>query len=1129
MARRPAPARSTAALSTAFVVCAAAIAVAAVVVKPTTAHSFHLLYGSVFVDDNTSPVGIDLASGKPTVRLSNAVAAVAAASTGDLDLISVGQATLMLDAKTGEFNMLDASGLLLKPTGGGVQLPDNAPGTTTAVAAGSDAYILRTTDTGTDVYLVGESTVASAIGLHSHTVPRAWIALPDQLAASPGSAASAGDDLWLLTGSARSHTLRQLVVPAGSDAGTTLTATAHGTITGPAAVEAVGAIADAGSVDAATTIAVASTQHLDLYRSDGSAVHLPHPAIPGLDRVLPVTNLTGRAAFLLHGTAGWSLLSATVHGARPVVQLRPLSDIPATAPLVTPAASGGAAFALRADGDGRLWAINLLSGAVSMVTGATTYPVLPGERLDLSGAQVLAEGSRVIVNARANFEAEVIFTDGSHPPLTVDKHSAVQLDPSSTEALVVSHQGGTGKAPSKSSRTRPAPAPTVNNRVDCRTADQNPHIPRVRLVQTGSRSVQVAWTYPLLDTQDCVPSTYTVAVRSIDDGAPAPPGTATVQGQDGVDLVGLFPNTDYRIVVTAYLNGRGTASAPLSVRTSAEGPVAPTGVTTTVDAHGNWTVTWQSCGGLTDTCVPSVSWQVTPRLCDGVGLSSTPQPMVVIGDPTQHTFTATYPATADLLGRGLSFEVAGVGVTGIVGALAADGNCRYSWTPPIAGDISVSASVPPATAEQGTTSSTVSVHFAGGQTADLGGVGGQLTYQLLSGGGVVASIGPTVQSTVTFTSIRPAVHYAVRLIAAPAHHPEAAVTIGPVDVQPAIAVWPQPTLTASFADTTASTGTLSIIVGLPAGSDTHGETFDLSGGSLDCGNAHLDLTYTNLTPGAPMTFTGVPRAVYNSASSPCTVTGELVQNAATALTPPLYGAGPSPAATSSAVPIDVPTLDTAEKDFTASWVGGAPAGSPEIAVSYSGSDDLLATYGRDWTLVASTDSNPDCGSSSDSPAGSPAVIAVDHSCVSSSATWSVAIRFSFFGATGSYSIAVSGTKPAPVDPSKLSFAAVWPANPNPTSPQVQLQYSGPYDDAVLSALDWTITVTSNGSPGVTCGSSTGYPRADGSGPNIGVDLSACPATTGLLVSSYSVHLQFTDPDYGASGSYTVTVSGTAPQ
>ena len=1146
--------RGRIALFAGFVACASAIAVAAVVVKPTTAHSFQLLYGSVFVDDNISPVAIDLARGKPTVRLTNAVAAVSAASTGDLDVTALGEATLMLDTRTGEFNMLDASGLLVKPSGGGVQLPDTSAGRAMAVPAGPDAYILRTSSAGTDVYLVSQATVASAVSSPSRTVPRASLTLRQPLAAATGAAAAEGSDLWVLTGTGADHALQRLSVPAGSNAGVSLTSASISGVSGPSALESVsgtpsvpstpgasGTATPANTIPAAdtgsTTIAVASNSRLDLYRPDGSSAHLLHPPVAGLDQVLPVSNLAGRAAFLLHGTAGWNLLTAPVEGS--LAQVHPLPGIPADATLIAPAASGGSLYVLRGDGDGELWAVQARTGATSTVPGAEHYPVLSGERLDLSGAEVVAEGSRVIVDSRANYEAEVIFTDGSGPPLTVDKHSAVQLDPSAAHALVVSHQAGagadTGKNPPKTppAKAKPAAAPTVNNRVDCRTSDQTPHIPLVRLVQRASRSVQLSWTYPLLDTQDCVPSTYTVAVTSLDSGSPAAPGTATVQGQDGVNLVGLFPNTDYRLVVTAYLNGRGTASAPLTVRTSAEGPAAPTSVTTTVDAAGNWTVTWQTCGGLTDTCVPSTSWQVIPSFCDGLGLSGTPQPMLSIGDPTQHTFSATYAGSAALLGRGLSFHVAGVGVTGIVGAQAGDKGCQYSWSPPVAADITLTASAPPATAEQSTSSTTVTASFAKGQTHDLGGVGGQLTYQLLTDGVIAAAIGPTTQSSVTFSGIHPGVHYQVRAVAAPARHPDAAVTVGPVDVQPALAFWPQPTFAASFADTGASTGTLTLTITLPDGTDTHGETFDLSGGSLDCGNAHLDLSYQNITAGTPITFTGIQRATYNSAGAPCSVSGALAQDPGTALSPPLYGAGLSPAATSPAVAIDVPSLDTSASDFSASWVSTSSPSAPQIAVSYTGSNALLATYAQDWTLTASTGSEADCGSSTASPAGSPAVITISQDCAagngSGNATWSVAISFSYFGAKANYSVPVTGTRPSPVDPAAMSFAAVWAANSKASDAEVQIQYSGPYDDNTLSSLHWSITITSSGSPGVTCASSTGYPRADGSGPNVGVDLNACPATTGSLVSTYTVHLAYTDPNYGGSGSYDVTVSGAAPK
>jgi len=1119
--------RGRAVLLCGFLACTTAIVVAAVVVKPTTAHAFRLVYGSVFIDDNVSPVAIDLASGKPTVRLSNAVAAVSAASSGDLQMTPAGQSTLMLNTASGEFNMLDASGLLLKPSGGGVRLPASPGGTdqtVTGVASGSSAYIIRSSSSGTQVYLVDAATVATAAGPRASTVPRASLSFTRPLSAGPASAVSANGALWLLSRGGTGLALQELRVPPASSAGATLTSAARGVVSGPAALESIGA--DTG----ASTVALATSRSVSVYFPDGKTATIPFASPPGTDRVLAATNVSGRFAFLVHATNGWNLVTGGLHDV--AGRVHPLGGLPAQASLVTPAASGANLYLLRADGNGALWTLSF-SGVLGQVPGVTTYPLLQGEKLDLSGAQVLAEGARVIVNARANFESEVIFTDGSHAPLTVDKHSAVQLDPSSTQALVVGHQAGGAKAPSspgsqKPPKSKPVAAPTVNNRVDCKTSDQTPHIPLVRVVQRASRSVQLSWTYPLLDTQDCVPSTYTVSITALDSTAPRAPGTAIVQGQSGVNLVGLFPDTAYRIVVTAYLNARGTASIPLDVRTNVEGPAAPTEVSSTVDNAGNWQLRWQSCGGVDQGCVPSTTWQITPSFCDGVGLSTPPQPLVVIGDPTSHTFTATYPGTADLLGRGLSFQVSGVGVTGVVGATGAAPGCQYSWSPPRATAITLDASAPPPAAEQDTTTTTVTAHFADGQSADLGGVGGTLTYQLLSGGVVVDSRGPTSLDTVTFDGLRPGVHYQVRASATPNHHPEAAIVIGPVDVQPAIALWPQPSVTATFADTSAATGTLTVTVSLPAGTDSRGETFDLSGATLDCGNSHLDLTQANFAAGKALTF-DVARTIYNSASAPCTVTAALAQDAATALAPPLYGAGASAPATSSPISIDAPILDTTAQDFTASWVDGTPPGKPQIAVTYTGTNSTLADFAHDWTLTARTDSAGDCGSTTASPAGAPATIDVDHKCVSSGAVWHVSISFSYFGQDGKYVIAIGGSKPVPVDPGQMTFAAVWTSTSTIDDAHVQLEYSGPYDDTTLDALQWTETVTSSLNSGVTCGSSSGYPQSEGHGPNIAVDLSACPPTTGLLVATYTLHIDFTDPNYGTTGSFDVTVSGAAPQ
>ena len=43
------------------------------------------------------------------------------------------------------------------------------------------------------------------------------------------------------------------------------------------------------------------------------------------------------------------------------------------------------------------------------------------------------------------------------------------------------------------------------------------------------------------------------------------------------------------------------------------------------------------------------------------------------------------------------------------------------------------------------------------------------------------------------------------------------------------------------------------------------------------------------------------------------------------------------------------------------------------------------------------------------------------------------------------------------------------------NPAVVVHYTGPYDQATLATLNWTETVTSDGSPGVVCGQSHAVP------------------------------------------------------
>ena len=128
--------------------------------------------------------------------------------------------------------------------------------------------------------------------------------------------------------------------------------------------------------------------------------------------------------------------------------------------------------------------------------------------------------------------------------------------------------------------------------------------------------------------------------------------------------------------------------------------------------------------------MPVSAWQVIPHFCDGVGLSTAPDPVTVPGDPGRRGFDVTVPAGDALLGRGLSFQVEGIGPEQTVGVPAGDGSCSYSWAAPVPGDITVSASAPAGVSSStDTTDTTVTVGFRGGVVRDLGGLGGRLHRQ----------------------------------------------------------------------------------------------------------------------------------------------------------------------------------------------------------------------------------------------------------------------------------------------------------------------------------------------------------------------------------------------------------------
>ena len=243
------------------------------------------------------------------------------------------------------------------------------------------------------------------------------------------------------------------------------------------------------------------------------------------------------------------------------------------------------------------------------------------------------------------------------------------------------------------------------------------------------------------------------------------------------------------------------------------------------------------------------------------------------------------------------------------------------------------ASSPPQTAGgDDTTATTARVTFAGGRVHDLGGVGGTLTYQLLSADTVIDTVGPTPAAKVTLHGIRAGARYQVRVVVSPPRHPEVTVPIGPVDVVPAVAEWPavlldQPTFDAP----PGLTGTLHVRFDFPAGAGTRGETFDLVNSQLTCGggNVGMNLNGSDIAPGDDLAFP-VDRTVYRG---PCTVTLQARAEPHHRHRSPAvrrgHVCGPHVALGATRPAVDHPAT---AGDFEAQWAG--TPGKPTVIVSF---------------------------------------------------------------------------------------------------------------------------------------------------------------------------------------------------
>ena len=1130
------PSRPQAVALISVIVLAATVAAAVSwLVKPSRAQAFDLVHGSIYINDVHAPVAVDLASGKPTVRLVSAYAEVGTDVATDLQVQPLEDGTLLLDSRTGEFNMIDATGFVIKLDGGVPLPPRTGTSRSFGVPAGSAAFIVRSAPTQTDVYLVNQATVQTAATRATRVDPRAFRTILDGLAPGDGSVAAANGSLWLLTGAGAAERLWHLTLPDGSKNGVVLGVSTLRALAGPSAI-GVATLNDDGS--GGDSVAIAAADHIDVVTPDGATRTVHFPAIAGLDRLLPATNEHGREAFLYHGADGWGMVSVGADGTRLSAPRALSGETPGQ--LIAPAASRGSLYTMDVS-SGKLLAIN--SRADVTLSDPAGYPLStangrPLESADYSDAYVIARGSRAIYDSPNHSFAVTIFTDGSHSPQLIDKSAATKVDASGgAAALTQGHAtpGDGNTTPSKQGeKPPPAPAQAINPTLNCTKSTELPHIPVFTRVEPGSRSVQLAWSYPQLDEQDCIPSTYTVSVKLITPNAPSPPSTVTVQGQTGVNLVGLFPSTQYAITVTAYINGRGTSSQAAVVNTGPEGPAAPTDVHVTTQSSGDWTITWQSCGGLRADCVPALSWDIVPRFCDSYGLSGAPAVVNVIGDPTLHTFTATVKGGGALLGRALSFDVQGEGEQNAKGTPSKQTACAQSWSPPVAAAISLTASQPTDTSLGGTASTTVTANLGTNARQAVGGLGGTVTFVLSNGSTTVskqpiAYDGSSSVISTTFSGLQAGIGYSASAKITPPAHASAAVTVGPVAVTTR-ADWPAAlgaTATCPASGILKLQCTLTIDITGLSSSAARGETFDLTDKSrLLCGNRATTISETDFDPATTTITQNVSLASFNGT---CEVDLQLVENPADAA-PLVFGGTTSPVLTVSVSLGQAQTLDAKSGDFDANWAGSSDEPSYVLLqytdnASHSGyTDSQVAALTGSWSEQITAPDGTSCGTDNGQPTHDGIHVVPKASCVNSFGNkngWQITV--SYTNADGSdgntFTYTLSGTPPGfvpcTVDPAQ--FAAQWAGTAN--NPAATLAFNG--KDADLAGCStWSYDLLAP--DGSTCNS--GPRNAPSSSAPISID-AKCKDNPSL--NDWSIRVTYHNPD-SSTGTFTVQVSGTPP-
>jgi hypothetical protein len=913
----------------------------------------HLFGGSLVLEDDKPLPLVDVATGQLTGRLYGVFVQAGASTYSNVQAVPVDEGTILVDQNSGSFNLLGRDNYVLDTTGA-VGLGPRVPGQTAAgaLAAGSSAYIVRYTTTGhrSTVSLVDQATVEAGAKLASavsgaggrapapspatRVTPRGFAPLSGPIANQPGSAAVEAGDMWALVQSASGCQVQQLHPVTRGNNG--LTVSVRATI--PSACT-LASVESAGGV-----VAVAYPGHVRLFARGvpGGGHDVSLPATSGSDLFLPVDASTGGLWFLARGATGWSGWSD--FGVSPTgriagrAALRNFAHSAAPAP---PVESGGLLYTLdrHAGGQPTLWSI-VPGGAMVPVSvlGQDHYPLLSSSESGrpFKSAQVLVDGPRVIFNNPGSLLAVVVFTDGSHPPVEIAKAEGAVLSPTGPEDLNMkpgSEKGG--GAGSKSVNRQQSVVQPVSQSITCAKTTQKPYAPQITAVNPSATSALVAWSYQLLDEQDCEPDSWSVTMTAANGShQPARP-VQIVNGQTQLEFTGLRPATTYRAVVKAYINTQSTASAPATFTTAARGPDAPIHVQTSSDGKGDWIVSWTPCSP--GSCVvPADAWNVIGTSCGTNFIGQPPEVQVAAGQ-TSVTINAD---GLGMLGDSLSFSVQGMLASGLTGSPTPDNSCTQAWRAPNPSALTLDASAVP-TAGSITATMQVLVHGIspveafGSQTTDF-------VYHIGS-----VTLPPTTATRVEIPGLTPGLSYTPTVTVYPAGHPDASVTIAATGFTPNLAWPPDLGVVASGAPEASNPNVGDITLsfpGLPAG------PMEVDGDPIQCGSQQAASPIKGQIQNGSLTIPGFDLVNLGGA---CSVSVNLTPIVAPGQPNP-YG-NPSPTLSAQFTIGSVPTY--AFSDQFSTQCQQSFCNPEQIEVDYTPTSQMPAPIaGGDWIITTSSGS-----------------------------------------------------------------------------------------------------------------------------------------------------------------------------